>query len=613
MKKCISMLLLMCMLLSVLPSAAFAAEAPQNKDEQFAIVSKTLSAIAGEFNKIAVTNDYTQADFEKLAQESLTHESVVVTVKSFELTKSTETAKGQVKIEALIMCGETGRIQQYGKQIPVIASAEGNILTKDEEKIRQAIGGLKVDNRTTKEDILKAAENAVSEGVAVVLDVDTFSKATFEKSGMFIGNFTLTLNGESHKFVAGEKIEQLVRRLPDAGFEINRFEWEFIRTVNIERYNRDLLLLSVEKTNQDAANIRKSELWEMQSHTRPNGCTFDTVYPDDFVHRHPVGENICEGPHDRTPLDFVNSWMDSPGHKENILNPQYGFTGMGHSSNSLHQRNVQLFSARKKLVSWATSTGSDTFPHEEAMQSEYLILTDECGCVSYLPLDLAYMKREADGYSIKLDSDMTAYIKIDGIGAPETPDAKTKFTDVVPGSKYEDAVAWAVKANVTSGTSDTTFSPDATCTRGQVVTFLWRSAGCPEPAISQNPFDDVRVDDYFGKAVLWAVEEGITTGISATAFGPENTCTTAQVLTFLYRAMDEFYTPAKGDTAWEKYKNEYYGEAVAWASKKRMIDAFVDSFNPDSDASRADIVYYMYKGIDSEVVDTSGIRWDMPW
>ena len=109
------------------------------------------------------------------------------------------------------------------------------------------------------------------------------------------------------------------------------------------------------------------------------------------------------------------------------------------------------------------------------------------------------------------------------------------FTDVAEGEYYYDAVAWAVANKITAGTSATTFSPNDGCTRGQVVTFLWRSAGEPEPTSSTNPFKDVKADDYFYKAVLWAVEKGITMGTDKTHFSPDDTCTRAQVVTFMFR------------------------------------------------------------------------------
>lgn len=110
------------------------------------------------------------------------------------------------------------------------------------------------------------------------------------------------------------------------------------------------------------------------------------------------------------------------------------------------------------------------------------------------------------------------------------------FSDMpVRGNWAHDPIDWAIGGGVTNGTSATTFSPEEGCTRAQVVTFLWRAAGQPEPTSSANPFADVKAGQYYYKAVLWAVEHGITNGMSATEFGPDNTCTRAQIVTFLWR------------------------------------------------------------------------------
>ncbi|MBR4661110.1 MAG: S-layer homology domain-containing protein, partial [Clostridia bacterium] len=115
-------------------------------------------------------------------------------------------------------------------------------------------------------------------------------------------------------------------------------------------------------------------------------------------------------------------------------------------------------------------------------------------------------------------------------------DAANPFTDVKPGDYYYDAVTWAVKCGITTGTSATKFSPSSACTRGQIATFLWRASGSPKPKSKNNPFVDVKMNNYFYEAVLWAVENGITNGTNATHFSPLSICTRGQIVTFLYRA-----------------------------------------------------------------------------
>lgn len=162
------------------------------------------------------------------------------------------------------------------------------------------------------------------------------------------------------------------------------------------------------------------------------------------------------------------------------------------------------------------------------------------------------------------------------------------FTDVPAGVYYADAVQWALDNGVTTGTSATTFSPDATCTRGQVVTFLWRAKGEPSPKTASNPFTDVKSSDYFYNAVLWAVEQGITTGTSATTFAPGATCTRAHIVTFLWRCLGQ-----PGKTG----QGQWYDDAVNWANGAGLLSGTAQAFTPGADCPRADVVTYLSRAL----------------
>lgn len=168
------------------------------------------------------------------------------------------------------------------------------------------------------------------------------------------------------------------------------------------------------------------------------------------------------------------------------------------------------------------------------------------------------------------------------------------FDDVSSRDYYYDAVEWAVEHEITSGTSRRTFSPDAACTRAQVVTFLWRAAGCPQPSSGANPFTDVHAGDYFYEAVLWAVENGITTGTSASTFSPNATVTRAQVVTFLWRANGQ---PTAGNSGFADVSaDKYYATAVAWAVFQRITTGTgANTFSPDAACTRAQIVTFLYR------------------
>ncbi len=168
------------------------------------------------------------------------------------------------------------------------------------------------------------------------------------------------------------------------------------------------------------------------------------------------------------------------------------------------------------------------------------------------------------------------------------------FNDVTARDYFYDAVKWAVDQGITSGTSRYTFSPDAPCTRAQVVTFLWRAAGCPQPSSKTTPFTDVHADDYFYTAVLWAVENGITNGTSAKTFSPDATVTRAQVVTFLWRANGQ---PAAGNSGFADVSaDKYYATAVAWAVFQRITTGTgFGVFSPDAACTRAQIVTFLYR------------------
>jgi len=171
--------------------------------------------------------------------------------------------------------------------------------------------------------------------------------------------------------------------------------------------------------------------------------------------------------------------------------------------------------------------------------------------------------------------------------------AESAFIDVKAGQYYTNAVAWAVQAGVTEGTSVTTFSPDATCTRAQTVTFLWRAAGSPAPTAESSPFTDVQEGTYYFNAVLWAVENGITEGTSAVTFSPEDTVTRAQVVTLLYRAAGAPAVSAETVFA-DVADGSYYENAVLWANENEITSGVSEtSFAPAQDCTRAQIVTFL--------------------
>ncbi len=164
---------------------------------------------------------------------------------------------------------------------------------------------------------------------------------------------------------------------------------------------------------------------------------------------------------------------------------------------------------------------------------------------------------------------------------------KSGFADVQDYAYYADAVKWAVDTDVTKGTSDAEFSPYAELTRAQAVTFLWRAMGSPSPTTVINPFKDVKLGSYYYDAVLWAMENGITNGLSPTIFGVDGTVTRGQIITFLWR------TEGKPDDE----GGEWYESAEKWASSKNLLSGTSKAYSTNGICSRADVVFYIWRAL----------------
>lgn len=171
------------------------------------------------------------------------------------------------------------------------------------------------------------------------------------------------------------------------------------------------------------------------------------------------------------------------------------------------------------------------------------------------------------------------------------------FSDVPSNAYYKDAVKWAVEKNITSGKSKTTFAPDNKCDRAQAVTFLWRAAGSPAPESKSMPFADVAAGSYYYDAVLWALENGVTQGVSDTMFGPDRSCSRGQIATFIWRSQK---SPVGGgaNPFIDVSDSDYYAEAVSWAVGSKVTNGTAaDTFSPGSSCTRAQIVTFIFRAL----------------
>ena len=257
--------------------------------------------------------------------------------------------------------------------------------------------------------------------------------------------------------------------------------------------------------------------------------------------------------------------------------PSYSITTPDKTENG--SVNISSTSAKRGSIVTITVTPDAGYVLDE------LTVTDKDG------KDVALTKKSDTEYTFVMPA---GKVEITPSFVKQAEEPSRVFVDVKTGDYFYDAVLWAVGKGITNGTSAETFSPEDPCTRAQIVTFLWRAAGSPVVNYAMD-LSDVAGDAYYAEAVRWALSEGITTGTSADQFSPDATCTREQAVTFLYRAAGS--PTVSGESAFEDVgADAYYARAVAWAAQNGVTNGISQAlFGTGSDCTRAQIVTFLYR------------------
>lgn len=394
---------------------------------------------------------------------------------------------------------------------------------------------------------------------------------------------------------------------------------------NVERTRNGLSELKTAPALQSAADTRAAEIVSKFDHTRPNGSKWSTAIKSAGISYSNAAENIAAGK--AAPYDTVKKWMDSSTHRSNILSSSYSYMAAGYkyaSSSTYTYYWTQEFVGGASLSGTANSfyvapSGVSTDKSSLSVSvggsttlagiPSPVYATEVITCTSSNPNVAKVTGTSVNVFTIKGVANGTANLTVKcgsysktvsitvGTGGASSYNSNQPFVDVSTGAVYYNAVMWAYKNDITGGTDATHFSPNKACTRGQVVTFLWRAAGCPSSRGASNPFVDVKSGSYCYDAVMWAYRSGITDGVDATHFKPDKVITREQFVTMLwnYHGSPTVYI---SNPFRDVSSGSYFYNAVLWAYKNNVTTG-IDSthFGVGDPCLRYQVVLFLYRDL----------------
>ena len=514
---------------------------------------------------------------------------------NFRYSAPSATVQGSVGGDIILTLGSSKEILPNCRKILPIAGDNADALIDDDVRlVSQAVHAIVANNQTAQQNVEQIAKAAIKNGSTLTVTSFELTPATFEAAGKFVIRFTLSLQGKTREQRYSVDFSKLVRDFPKDKISINLDEWIVLERTNTERYKQGKPLLTINGDMQEICNIREKEVAQEYSHTRPDGRSCFTAFEEHSkafgaLTNANRGENIAENKIGQWDGYIVsNAWINSPGHYKNMIEQGWVYIGIGFTNRA----GVQMFCGYgSEIETIESSTGSFSFASEDEMKCAYLICTMKDGAVSYLPLCPDSMRKDGNRFyaSIAKFNKGEFVLTID----PSRANQVGNFTDVKPTDYFGEPVKWAVNSNITTGTATDKFSPNNTCTRAQILTFLWRAVGSPKQT-GANPFTDVKTSDYFYDAALWAAGKGMVAGKS---FAPNTPCTRADTVVYLWKNAD---SPAQEafssftDVAFDAS----YAQAVSWAVKNNITSGTsATTFSPASTCTRGQIVTFLHRAL----------------
>jgi hypothetical protein len=372
-----------------------------NKSPEATMLNADMALMKAALNDLEVTSKTTGKDVLAAVNAAAINGTKAVWDKNYVYTAPRSDLRGSIKGNIILTLGDKSDIIMAYKVLPVAGKASDRAIDADFSAMSKALARMELTNKTTEQDLIDVATAAMTNGSKIVCT--SFSKldATFTTEGKIIANFELTLKDARRIPRLSRVISKRVLDLPK-DFPISYDEWEVLRYANIERYKNGMPLFIMPEALMRATDIRAEEIVTdyRKDHRRPNGKAYSTAIDTEFKANRVTGENALKGV--TTAQQAVKSWMNSPGHRANILSGVYTFLGIGVTGPENYKYWVQMFASGGGVSRVEISTGSYNFKTVEEMEEAYLICYTCEDIKAYIPLEADYMAKNGNDYTMDL-------------------------------------------------------------------------------------------------------------------------------------------------------------------------------------------------------------------
>lgn len=373
-----------------------------NKSPEAAKLSADMELMKTALKDLSVTAETTGEEVLAAVNAAAVNGTKAVWDDDYKYFAPTSTVQGSIDGNMIFALGESKDIFRAHKVLPIAGTAVDAAIDADFSALSKALHNHAVSNRTTQEEVVKIADAAMKNGSRLTLTSFTKTDATYENEGKIVVRFEMELKGKTRSPRIEMRMSKLRPQLP-TGISITQDEWEVLRLTNIERFKAGSAPLAIVAPLQDGADIREKEIVIdfRQDHKRPDGSSFVTAIAPAFRAGRKLGENAHKDV--GRPSEAVEAWMNSSGHKANMLNQEFCYFGAGVGGSKEYKYWVQMFSDGSGFTQIETSTGTDHFNTVADMEEAYLICTTGEGFKGYVPLDTDYMVKNGNRYTIHLN------------------------------------------------------------------------------------------------------------------------------------------------------------------------------------------------------------------